>query len=481
MATPDITGSGGYTLPSATTTGFASSSQNIPYYQGLTRIQNIPDYQRDYNIRDALILRIKEGRDNMMRLLLADAKRNGAYVVTDVQHRWPVEAYQHGRFYLKTMAGQGNGALSNFTLAVAADSARLQPNDIVAFMGAFVEPDRKAKPVYTKSTTSGSGAFIPEVMKIVDVNVTTGVVRAIRNFTPSTPADQVPATTFEVVASGATGAQVNAENAFFVKMGNSMAEGKNDQKIWSRTGTWDYNTSQFLVRKWGATDIEQKVARRMGTDGMNTMQRNRQDALEQFYDELEWLALFGQRGEGVDAEGRWQGYAGGILEIIPKEHYEVFEGIDYTSNTKFGDFTTIKFNKKMENKFFFGNQTKVLLCGQNFHTAFTVMINQQTQAVPTILDSWQVKGYSFTTSTGGTLLVTPSDKMSLNGMSDYALMIDMEYFRYGHLDGFDINIIDKLVSQNPHEDTGELYGVITFYRGNPYAHWVFTLKANAGN
>lgn len=468
----DVTTVGGFNLPAASKTGYSQVSQNIPYFPGPTRIDSIPAFQREYNLRDALVMRIKEGRDNMSKMLLADARRNGAYVVNDVHHRWPVDINQHGRFYLAVQSIAA-GQVTTIQLANTDDSGRLQAGDIVALMGSYVTKSRTVAPVYVKSAT----ALLPELMKITAVNYTTGVVTVIRNFAPEA-ATQVAAGALAIVASGATTGQANAADCFMIKIGNAMAEGKDDQKIWTRKTTFDYNVCQYVLRKWGATDIEQNVAKVYGTDSLNTLQKNKMDALEAFYDELEWLALFGTRGEGSSADNRWIGTAGGILEIIPTEHYELHMAPDYASATKMGMFTVKKFNKQYENKFFYGSQTKVLLCGQNYHTAFSMMINNQTQAVPVVLNSWGVEGYSFKTSSGGTIIVVPSDKLSLNGMSDYAILVDMEYFRYGHLKNMDINVIPKLNSENPHEETGEVFGVITFYRGNPYAHWLFCLTPN---
>jgi hypothetical protein len=75
--------------------------------------------------------------------------------------------------------------------------------------------------------------------------------------------------------------------------------------------------------------------------------------------------------------------------------------------------------------------------------------------------------------------VVPSDKLSLNGMSDYAVLIDPTCFQYGHLQNMDVNIIEENVSANPHEKSGEIFGVFTFKRTNPDANWLFVMKPNA--
>jgi hypothetical protein len=317
---------------------------------------------------------------------------------------------------------------------------------------------------------------MPEIVRVKSVDAATGKVVVQRNV--SNAADGTyTGVGFTVEATKTTAVSASyvlEEDAFMMKMGNSMIEGSDDQLIHSTSNTYDWNVAQYTMRKWGATDIQQNIRKQWQPE--KQMQKNRREALESFFDELEWQAIFGFRKE-QEIAGKWQGFAGGMLETLPSTHVQEVEGIDYSGTDK-GDFTIPYFNKMFENKFYYGSQEKVLFCGVNYHTAFATMINSMTQNIPNIVDSWGVQGHKFKTSNGGSLTVVPSDKLSLNGMSDYALLMDPTCFQYGHLQNMDINIIEKNVSSNPHEETGEVYGTFTFKRTNPDANWLFLMKNN---
>jgi len=97
--------------------------------------------------------------------------------------------------------------------------------------------------------------------------------------------------------------------------------------------------------------------------------------------------------------------------------------------------------------------------------------------LPANVNSWGVELVRFRATNGGTILLTPSDTLSLHGMSDYMYLFDPSHFRYGHLQNMDIKTL-TVNQTNPHEMEAEIYGQITFQRTNPDAHWVF-LKATS--
>lgn len=497
MATfpPNIAGTGGYTPTGSGAAGYFNGGQAMPFYQGNSVIANIPQFQRQFNIRDGLVTKITEGRSNMMRVMMDYARKNGAYITTDVQSRWPIEHAIINRFYLKVQVGQGGTAgskysSSTFTLASAKDANRLQPGDLMALMCSFTPPNRDEDATlldYSASATKyyktiPAGKVMAEVVKVTAVDGAAGKITVLRNQGGDGQTSSRQGVGFTVVANpdsalaDAGANSVRAEDAFLVKMGNAMIEGSDDQQIFSTSNTFDYNYCQYVMRKWGTTDIQENVNRLWQSEKQG--QKNRREANDSFWDELEWQAIFGYRKE-EEINGKWRGYAGGILETIPTAHIEQVEGMSFADDSKMGDFTIPKFNKLLENKFYFGTQEKILLCGVNYHTAFSVMINKMTQNIPTVVDSWGVKGHRFMSSNGGNVTVVPSDKLSLNGMSDYAILFDPSCFQYGHLQNMDINVIEENLNTNPHEKSGEIYGVITYKRTNPDANWLFTMKPNA--
>jgi hypothetical protein len=97
--------------------------------------------------------------------------------------------------------------------------------------------------------------------------------------------------------------------------------------------------------------------------------------------------------------------------------------------------------------------------------------------LPAATNSWGVEMQRFSATNGGTLLVAPSDTLSLHGMSDYCYVIDPAHFQYGHLQNMDIKTI-TVPQTNPHQMEAEIYGQITAKRTNPLAHFVF-LKATS--
>jgi hypothetical protein len=218
------------------------------------------------------------------------------------------------------------------------------------------------------------------------------------------------------------------------------------------------------MRKWSATDVEQNVDRFFSSE--KTFQRNGRRALEEFFKELDVMALFGSRRTETE-NGRRKWYTGGIAEFIPAGNH-----IPYSDSL----FQTKNFNTQLKDMFYYGSQTKIVVCGADFYTNFSNMIDNKI-ILPAATNSWGVELQKFNATNGGTLLFAPSDTLSLHGMSDYAYVIDPASFQYGHLQNMDINTI-TVPQVNPHQQEAEIFGSVTFKRTNPHAHWVF-LRASA--
>jgi hypothetical protein len=493
-----ITTTGGYIYPTAGSAGFIQQTSGIPYFGGVPQVGNIPSFMRDWNMRDMLVTKIREGRMNMMRTMFSYARARGAWVVNDLKPTFKLDYKPIPRFYLKIKTNQGGTAGSQYTkstfvLANPKDAKRLQVNDILTLNFAFVPPDTDANSSlldYVESPVS-SGIFVAkrsptvpvqERCLVYEVDYLAGTVTVIRNMgnDTRTASRTGVAVTVQTNATTDPGASViNAADAFFIRTGNTLSAGTDDQITYNRTPTWDYNTSQYVMRKWSSQDIESNIFKAFpGFE--NTMQKNRVDTLEDFFEELEFMYLYGVRNEEYDSAGRWKGTMGGFFEFVPLSNYVEMEEPDYTDATKMGDFTIPRLNKMLVDKFYYGSQEKILVCGERWHTAFSIMINKMTQNIPNIVDRWDVRGYAFQCSNGGRLFVVPSDTLSLNGNNDIAALYDPETFQFGHLQNMDINVVDPLPTTNIHESEGEVYGVVTAKRTNPSANYVFVLKPNAG-
>jgi hypothetical protein len=489
------TDDGGFTPPVSGAGGFVNASQGLQFYQGASVIADIPDFQRDYNLRDELITRIEEGRFSMMRVLLDYAMENEAYVTDDVHAKWYLDYKATARFYLKTMANQGttaggNAAAGTFVLASAGDAKRIQRGDLLTLMCTTVPTTRNAVSVMLDYVATPSGGTVYEkenlvatplfeMMEVTEVNYTTGQFVVDRNVGGDGQTASRNGIGFTVAANATTdpgASTIRAEDAFFVKATRPQAEGRDDVTIWSSSNTWDYNYCQFVIRKWGVTDIQENVRRRGQPQGQYA--KNRTEALEQYFEEMDYYAYFGFRKEETTADDEWLGHAGGFFEHVPAAHYVALEEPDYNSNLRAGDFTIKKFNKFLTNKFYHGSNDKIILSGEKFATAFAWMINNMTQNIPTIVDRWGVRGYLFDCSNNGRIFVVASDTLSLNGLDHVAIMLDPSTFRYGHLENMDTTIVDPLPSTNIHRKSGEIFNVFTFKRVNPDANWVFLMQPN---
>jgi hypothetical protein len=414
-----------------------------------------------------MLTKIEEGRAPLMRLLLEYARRKGAYVARDVETRWGLEYARLARIYF-TADSTSTGSNTHDILQVSnSEGRRLQAGDILNLMGFWVKYD--ATTGRTMANVTGEDANIktavyslPEQVKVLtnygdDSGATAGNTKILvrRNFGGITPTGH--ADLLVDIAGGTWSAPIT--EPFLWKAGNSIAEGRDDQLTYSDVDEYDYNYCQIVMRKWSATETEQNVDRFFTTE--KTFQRNARRALEEFYKELDAIATFGTRRTETE-NGRRKWYTGGILEFIPE-----------SNKIGYGDslFQTKNFNTELKNMFYYGSQTKIMLTGADFYTSFSNMIDNKIM-LPNAVNTWGINLLSFSATNGGTLLVAPSDTLSLHGMSDYAIVLDPDHFQYGHLQNMDISAI-TVPQTNPHEMEGEIYGQITMKRTNPKAHWLF--------
>jgi len=442
----------------------------INYYSGQPVVDTIPAEFREYDRRTALLTKISEGRANLMRLLLEYARRNGAYVAHDTESRWGLEYARLQRMYFTADSTSSTGTLHDILTVTNSDGRRLQPGDILNLMGFWVKMDSTTG--RTMQNASGQAAnvktaayWLPEQVKVLqnfgDDSSSTGncKVQVRRNIGGTAPTGH--ADLLVDVAGGTWSAPIT--DPFLWKAGNSIAEGRDDQLTYSDVDDYDFNYAQIVMRKWSATETEQNVNRFFTTE--KTFQRNARRGLEEFYKELDAIATFGTRRTETE-NGRRKWYTGGILEFIPQENVIGYD--DTLFNTK-------NFNTQLKDMFYYGNQTKVALCGADFYTKFSNMLDNKI-ILPAATNGWGVELTQYRATNGGTLLFAASDTLSLHGMADYCIVIDPAHFQYGHLNNMDINAI-TVDTGNPHEMEGEVYGQVIFKRTNPKAHWVFTKTA----
>lgn len=445
-----------------------ANDYNITYYGAPNVVDQIPSSFRTYDRRTGMLTKISEGRANLMRLLLNYAKSNGAYVAGDVETRWGLEYERLARIYFAADSTSTGSNTNDLIYVSNAEARRLQAGDILNLMGFWVSPSRGLANATGEDANIKSSSYpVPEQIKIL-VNYGEGSGTAStntkllvrRNFGGVAPTGH--ADTLIDIAGGTWSAPVT--EPFLWKAGNSIAEGVDDQLTYSDVDEYDYNYCQIVMRKWSATETEQNVNRFFTSE--KTFQRNGRRALEEFFKELDVMALFGSRRTEVE-NGRRKWYAGGIAEFIPAANHKHYDD---------SLFQTKNFNEEMKDMFYYGNQVKVGLAGADFHIGFSNMIDNKI-ILPSATNSWGVDLVRFNGTNGGSILLAASDTLSLHGMSDYMYVIDPAHFQYGHLQNMDIKTI-TVPQVNPHAMEAEIYGQITFKRTNPYAHWVF-LRASA--
>ena len=444
-----------------------ANDYNLTYYSAPNVVDQIPSSFRIYDRRMAMLTKISEGRANLMRLLLSYAKSNGAYVATDVETRWGLEYARIARIYHAVASGHSSGAKNDIFYVSNAEGRRLQAGDILNNMGFFVSPSRGLANATGEDLNVKSSSYpLPEQVKVlVNYGEGSGTTSATTKILVRRNFGGIDPTGHADMATVVSTVQTTIGDAMFLwKAGNSIAEGLDDQLTYSDVDEYDYNYCQIVMRKWSATETEQNVNRFFTSE--KTFQRNGRRALEEFFKEMDVMALFGSRRTETE-NGRRKWYAGGIHEFIPAANHKNYDD---------SLFQTKNFNNELKDMFYYGTQQKLMLTGADFYTDFSNMIDNKI-ILPAATNSWGIELIKFNASNGGSLLLAPSDTLSLHGMSDYAYVIDPSHFQYGHLQNMDIKTI-TVPQVNPHAQEAEIYGQVTFKRTNPNAHWVF-LRASA--
>ena len=500
-STPSTTG--GFDVTRSGSDGYYNFSQGLPFYQGRSRIANIPEYARNpFGLGDDLLMRIEEGKSQFAKILFDYAQRNGRIVKPDVKFRWRVEVEPHPRFYLKSgitipVTAAATGWQSTFQLtdysrptqtyplstgnpSVIGNIARLQADDFLLLMFSWLAKPRTGANVHVESYTANT----PEIAKVISVDYAANSLVVERNWAGSqrtaTRTANIVTTT---VANSATPAatEVRIKDAFFMKLPNTMAEDEIDQKVYNLTQSWQEGLMQRSVRAWGAGHFQDVINKNLGLGSPLARGKNR--AIKDFYSQIELAAVFGEKQEGWDAETNdWWGMTDGLLTNIPTEHYIGLVPMDYgliRSNSQYawGSFDIPIMNKILEDKGYFGSSNKIALCGNNAYTAFATMINYMTQNVQDIKSEWKVEGKRFRSSGGLTIDFMQSDVMSLNGLNNKMILVDPSMFRMVNLAGYPIDIME-IQNENPLKSNGFIHGVYAFLDTNPDAHWVFTLDSN---
>jgi len=450
-----------------------ANDYNITYYSAPNVVDQIPSSFRTYDRRTALLTKIEEGRANLMRLLLNYAKSNGAYVATDTETRWGLEYARLARIFFSSDSTSTSGSKNDIVHVLNAEGNRLQAGDILNNMGFWVSSSRALANASGQALNVKSSSFpMPEQVKILtnygsgtgnvagSASSTATKLLVQRNF--GGPAPTGHADMLTDIAGGTWTSPITAP--FLWKAGTSIPEGRDDQLAYSDVDEYDYNYAQIVMRKWSATETEQNVSRFFTSE--KTFQRNGRRALNEFFREMDVLALFGTRKTELE-NGRRKWYTGGIAEFIPSGNH-----------VNYGDslFQTKNFNEQLKSMFYYGSQTKIALAGADFYVNFSNMIDNKI-ILPAATNAWGVELIRFSGTNGGVLLLAPSDTLSLHGMSDFTYIIDPSHFQYGHLQNMDIRTL-TVPQTNPHEMEAEIYGQILFKRTNPEAHWVF-LKATS--
>lgn len=493
---------GGFTTPipgGSTNRGIYQQPFNLPFTTGRSILATIPEYQRNPLLLEKdIMFKIQEGRNNFMKILFEQSELDGGLEVNDVRFRLPIEIEPQQKIYLAIQGSVGTTKTINVkiksnqtpistahpkgNIKQVGDIARIEPGQFLLAMFSWNTPGRTTDVSYAPNGLSNKP--IPEIWKVISVDYKKSIVTVERNWAGEQRTTE-PSTysAFSVVAKAskdwATGA-IPEEYAFLLPMAKSMKEDEIDSKIRNFSGTWAYGILQRDLRAWGSQYFAEVISANMGIESPGL--QSKRLALKEFYDNWEWTSIFGEKSESFDPEtGYWMGTTDGFLANVPKSHYWALKGINYSagftsgSSANFGSFHPSIFNKVMQNKAYHGSEKKVLVCGSDFYTDFTTMINFMTQAVPDIKSDWKVEGKQFKTSDGLTIDVIPSDKMTLNGMSNSALLVDKQYFKVLKLKNYPSADIYEIQNENPLKNNGFIHGVKGFIDLYPDAHWVFTL------
>lgn len=485
--------------------GFYQQPLNIPYYQGRSILATIPEYQRNpLMLEKDLLFKYMEGRQNFMKIILEYAEMSGGVTVNDVRYRMPVDMKPVPRVYLSVQGTTGAVTAAGYhtfkiksnqdKIATAKDGgnpkqvgdiARLEKDQFIMLMFSWVEPRRTGILSYAPGAIAAKP--VPEICKVISVDYAKSTITVQRNWAGEQRdsytynGTNVPA--FQVTADGDwTGSPIAVPEkyAFILPMAKSMKEDEIDAKIKNYSNTWVHGIMQRHLLAWGSQYFSETISQNLGIE--SPLMRSRQHAIEEYYDHWEWQLLFGEKSEFFDAEtGYWYGTTDGLLTNIPKSHYVAIKGIDYNSgftsgsSSNMGSFHPLIFNKILESMAYMGSQNKVLVCGSAYYTAFTSMINFMTQQVPDIKSEWRVEGKTFRSSNGLTIDVVPSDKMSLNGLQQSAILYDKTAFKMTSLKNYPGADIVEVQNENPLKKNGFIHGVKGSIDMNPDSHWVFTV------
>lgn len=489
---------GGFTTPipgGSTSKGFYQSPFNLPFIQGRTILATIPEYQRNPLLLEKdLMFKVSEGRNNFMKILFEQSELDGGIEVNDVRFRLPIEIEPQHKLYLAIQGSVGTSdvvtvkikgnqtpistAHPKGNIKQVGDIANLEIGQFVLAMFSWTTPRRDTTPAYAPN---GLGTKpVPEIWKVIGIDYKKSTITVERNWAGEQRTTAPSLSAFSVVAKANTNWSTGAvpeEYAIIIPMAKSMKEDEIDAKIKSFSGTWAYGILQRHLMAWGSQYMAEIVSQNMGIE--SPLQKTKRAAIKSYYDTWEWTALFGEKSETFDPEtGYWEGTTDGFLANIPKSHYWRIKGINYStvgsSSQVLGSFHPQIFNKIMEGKAYHGSENKVLVCGAQFYTDFATMINMQTQAVPDIKSEWMVTGKRFTTSDGLVIDVVPSDKLTLNGASNMALLVDKSHFKVVKLRNYpSTDVYEQLSNENPLKTNGFIHGMKGFIDLYPDAHWVF--------
>lgn len=503
-ATPATTG--GFAVTRSGSDGYYNFSQGLPFYQGRSRIANIPEYLRDPSLLGQdLLMKIEEGKSQFAKVLFEYAAKNGKITKPDVKYRWRVEVMPHPRFYLKTglvvpitaaaSSWQSTFQLDSYTRptqtyptstgnpGIVGNIARLQAGDYLMCMWSWATPRRTGACVNTEAYTNP----VPEIAKVISVDYAANSLVVERHWAGAqrtATRGTCPATTVVADTVAHTTANIKHKEAFFMLLPNSMKEDEIDQKTYSLTQTWAEGLMQRSVRAWGGGHFADVINRNLGLG--SPMAKNREQAIKDYYSQMELAAIFGEKAEGFDAETNdWWGLTDGLLSNIAIGHHiglvpMVYGNIRSSSQYAWGSFDIPVFNKILEDKGYFGSANKIMLCGNEAFTAFNTMINYMTQNVQDIKSEWRVEGKRFKSSGGLTVDFIQSDVMALNGLNNKMIMIDPSAFRMVELQNYPTDIIE-IQNENPLKQNGFIHGVYSFMDLNPDAHWVFTIDSALGS
>ncbi len=508
---------GGFDSPfpgGSSSKGYYDRPLNIPFTIGRSILATIPEYQRNPLLleKDLTMTLVREGRANLMRILLEQVERGQGFTVNDVRFRIPIEVVPHERIYLKTgqtvsTSTKGLSKIkidSNQTKIATAfeegnikqvgDISRLEVNQYVVLMFSWTEPKRTSAVSGSSLVYYNPGAYttapVPEICKIVDIDYENSTITVLRHWAGDQRSSVTYSSTtvpnFTVVANGTSavwgtsGVQVPQKFAFLIPMAKSVQEDELEGKVRNYSGTWTYGVMQRSSFGFGSQKLAEVISQNLGLP--SRFAQSREMAIEMFYKTWEYTAIFGQASEYFDPEsGYWQGTTDGLLAKIPKSHFIAIKGIDWSSAftagnfQNFGTFNVYLFNKFLEGKAYFGSPVKNIICGSDFYTAFQTMINFMTQNVPDIKSEWRVEGKTFRSTGGLTVNVMPSDALDLNGMRNIAIMYDPQYFKPVNLKNYPGADIIEVNHENPLKRSGYIHGMKGFIDLNPDAHWVFTV------